>query len=103
MIETGPNTGQFYAKIELSDTVNGKQISQDDIILVKYLDQSYNAGEQKVLAKSVKPSKTFAKVEMAGVGSRVGHEFALRIHKPDGKPIHIGDKYEIRHIDRSTP
>ena len=164
MIETGPNTGQFYVKLELPDTVNGKQISQDDIILVKYLDQSDNAGEQRVLVKSVKLSKTFAKVETAGGGSRIGHEFTLRIYEPDanrdskevdrislnlfefrgeggirttlanpkfdansaflletgpnsntfevkikiprevdGKTIHIGDKYEIRYIDRSTP
>ncbi|WP_299292978.1 hypothetical protein [Nitrosopumilus sp.] len=164
MIETGPNTGQFYVKLELPDTVNGKQISQDDIILVKYLDQSDSAGEQRVLVKSVKLSKTFAKVETAGGGSRIGHEFTLRIYEPDanrdskevdrislnlfefrgeggirttlanpkfdansaflletgpnsntfevkikiprevdGKPIHIGDKYEIRYIDRSTP
>ena len=78
--------------LELSDTVNGKQ-SQDDIILVKYLDQSDNAGEQS--SSTVKPSKTFAKVETAGGGSRIGHEFTLRIYEPDGKPIHIRDKSGI--------
>ena len=164
MIETGPDTGQFYVKLELPDTINGRQISQDDIILVRYLDQSDNAGEQRVLVKSVKLSKTFAKVETVGGGSRIGHEFTLRIYEPDanrdskevdrislkllefrgeggirttlanpkfdansaflletepnsntfevkikiprevdGKIIHIGDRYEIRYIDRSTP
>ena len=164
MIETGPNTGQFYVKLELPDTINGKQISQDDIILVKYLDQSDNAGEKRLVVKSVKLSKTFAKVQTEGGGSRIGHEFTLRIYEPDanrdskevdrislnlfefrgeggirttlanpkfdansaflletgpnsdtfevkikiprqidGKTIHIGDKYEIRYIDRTTP
>ncbi len=164
MIETGPNTGQFYVKLELPDTVNGRQISQDDIVLVRYLDQSDDAGEQRVLVKSVKLSKTFAKIQTAGGGgSRIGHEFTVRIYESDanmdskevdrislsllefrgeggirttlanpkfdansaflletepnsstfevkvkiprevdGKTIHIGDKYEIRYIDRST-
>ena len=157
MIETGPNTGKFYVKLELPDSINGIQISQDDIILVKYLDQSDYAGEERVLVKSVKLSKTFAKVQTVGEGSRIGHEFTVRIYEPDanrdskevdrislnlfefrgeggirttlanpkfdansaflletgpnsntfevkikiprevdGKPIHIGDKYEIR-------
>jgi len=37
MIETGYDTGQFYLKLELPETINGKQLSQDDIILIKYL------------------------------------------------------------------
>ncbi|MCE2615068.1 MAG: hypothetical protein LVO36_04105, partial [Nitrosopumilus sp. (ex Thoosa mismalolli)] len=83
MIETGPNTGKFYVKLELPDSINGIQISQDDIILVKYLDQSDYAGEERVLVKSVKLSKTFAKVQTAGGGSRIGHEFTVRIYEPD--------------------
>jgi len=114
--------------------------------------------------KSFPLTSTFAKVEASGGGSRIGHEFTLRVFEPDanrdskeedriplsllefrgeggirtpltnpgfdanssslietgpntntfevkikipreidGKVIHIGDKYEIRHIDRSTP
>ena len=164
MIETGPNTGQFYIKLELPETINGKQLSQDDIVLIRYLDASDYSGEKRVLVKSVPLTKTFAKVETSGGGSRIGHEFTLRIYEPDanrdsknedkiplslfefrgdggirttlsnpsfnansgflietgpnsdifevkikiprqldGKTIHIGDKYEIRYIDKSTP
>ena len=164
MIETGPNTGQFYVKLELPETINGKQLSQDDIVLIKYLDESDSAGEQRVLVKSVPLTKTFASVQTSGGGSRIGHEFFVRIYEPDanrdskdedkiplsqlefrgeggirttlanpkfdanssflietgpntnifevqikipreidGKTIHIGDWYEIRYIDRSTP
>lgn len=164
MIETGPDTGQFYIKLELPETVNGRPLSQDDIVLIKYLDESDYSGEQRVLVKSVPLTKTFAKVESSGGGSRIGHEFTLRIYEPDanrdskdedkiplssfefrgdggirttlanprfdanssslietgpntstfevkikipreldGKVIHIGDSYEIRYIDRSTP
>nr|WP_179372984.1 hypothetical protein [Nitrosopumilus ureiphilus] len=164
MIETGPNTGEFYVRLELPETINGKPLSQEDIVLIKYLDESDFAGERRILVKSVPLTSTFAKVETFGGGSRIGHEFTLRIYEPDanrdskdedkiplssfeyrgdggirttlanpkfdanssslietgpntstfevkikipreldGKVIHIGDKYEIRYIDRSTP
>lgn len=164
IIETGPDTGKFYVKLELPDTVNGNPLNQDDVVLIRYLDESDNAGEKRVLIKSLVLTKTFAKVETSGGGSRIGHEFTLRIYEPDankdskdedkiplssfeyrgdggirttlanprfdanssslietgpntstfevkikiprqldGKVVNIGDKYEIRYIDRSTP
>ena len=164
MIETGYDTGQFYLKLELPETVNGKQISQDDIVLIKYLDESNLSGVQSVQVKSIPLTKTFAEIETSGGGSRIGHEFILRLYEPDanrdsrdedkisinklefrseggikttlanpkfdansnylietghntsvfevqikiprqidGKIIHIGDWYEIKYIDRSTP
>ncbi len=164
MIETGPNTGQFYIKLELPETVNGKPLSQDNIVLIKYLDESDYSGEERVLVKSVPLTKSFAKVQTSGGGSRIGHDFTVRIYDPDanrdskdedkiplseleyrgdggirttlanssfdansaylvetgpnsnifevqikiprqldGKTIHIGDEYEIRYIDKSTP
>ena len=164
MIETGPDTGQFYIKLELPDTINGKPLSQDDIVLIKYLDDSDYSGEKRVLVKSIPLTKTFANIESVGGGSRIGHEFTVRIYEPDanrdsknedkislsklefrgeggirttlanpkfdanrgylvetgpntdtfevvikipreidGKTIHIGDTYEIRYIDTSTP
>ncbi|MFQ5496665.1 MAG: hypothetical protein ACE5DU_02125 [Nitrosopumilus sp.] len=164
MIETGPNTGEFYIRLELPDTINGRPLNQDDLVLIKYLDESDNAGEKRFLVKSVPLTKTFAKIESSGGGSRIGHEFTFRIYEPDanrdskdedkiplssfeyrgdggirttlanpkfdanssslietgpntstfevkikipreinGKIIHIGDKYEIRYIDKSTP
>ena len=164
MIETGPDTGKFYVKLELPETINGKPLSQDDIVLIKYLDESDFSGEKRVLVKSVTLTKTFAKLQTFGGGSRIGHEFTVRLYEPDanrdskdedkislsemeyrgeggirttlanpkfdanrgylvetgpntsmfevqikiprqidGKTIHIGDWYEIRYIDKSTP
>jgi hypothetical protein len=164
MIETGPNTGQFYLKLKLPETINGKQLSQDDIVLIKYLDKSNLSGEQRVQAKSIPLTKTFAEIETSGGGSRIGHEFILRLYEPDAnrdsrdedkisinklefrseggikttlanpkfdansnylietgpntnifevqikiprqidnKIIHIGDWYEIKYIDKTTP
>lgn len=164
MIETGPDTGEFYVKLELPNIINGRPLSQDDIVLIKYLDESDQAGEQRTLVKSVSLKKTFAKVQTAGGGTRIGHEFTVRLYEPDanrdskevdriplnkieyrgpggirttldnsafdanrgylaetgkntdmfevqikipryidGKIVHIGDWYELRYIDRSTP
>ncbi len=164
IIETGRDTGQFYVKLELPDAIKGVPLNQDDVVLIRYLDESDAAGEQRVLVKSVTLTKTFAKVETYGGGSRIGHEFTFRIYEPDanrdsknedkiplssfeyrgdggirttlanprfdanssslietgpntstfevkikipreldGKVVHIGDKYEIRYIDRTTP
>ena len=164
MIETGYNTGQFYLKLELPETINGKQLSQDDIVLIKYLDESDLTGEQRVQVKSIPLTKTFAEIETSGGSSRIGHEFILRLYEPDanrdsrdedkisinklefrseggikttlanpkfdansnylietgpntnifevkikiprqidGKTIHIGNWYEIKYIDRTTP
>ena len=164
MIETGPNTGQFYIKLELPETIEGRALNQEDIVLIKYLDESDYSGEQRVITKSVPLTSTFAKVQSIGGGSRIGHEFTIRVYEPDankdsknedkislsmleyrgdggirttlanpkfdanssylietgpnsnvfevkikiprqldGKTIHIGDEYEIRYIDKSTP
>ena len=164
MIETGYDTGQFYLKLELPETINGKQLSQDDIVLIKYLDKSNLSGEQGGQVKSIPLTKTFAEIETSGGGSRIGHEFILRLYEPDAnrdsrdedkisinelefkseggikttlanpkfdansnylietgpntnifevqikipreidnKIIHIGDWYEIKYIDRTTP
>ena len=164
MIETGYDTGQFYLKLELPETINGRQLSQDDIILIKYLDESDSVGEQRVSSKSVPLTKTFAKIETQNGGSRIGHEFFVRVFEPDAnrdskdedriplnqlefrseggvrttlanpefdansnflietgpntnifevqikipryiddKIVHIGEWYEIKYIDKSTP
>lgn len=164
MIETGPDTGEFYVKLQLPDTINGRPLSQDDVVLIKYLDASDYSGDKQTITQSVSLSKSYANVESVGGGSRIGHEFTLRIYEQDanrdsknedkislsqfefrgeggirtslsnpdfdansnylvetgkntgifevtikiprtinGKTIHIGDEYEIRYIDSSTP
>jgi len=164
MIETGYDTGKFYLKLKLPETINGKQLSQDDIVVIKYLDKSNQSGEQSIQLKSIPLTKTFAELETFGEGSRIGHEFILRLYEPDanrdsrdedkisisqlefkseggikttlanpkfdansnylietgpntnifevqikiprqidGKTIHIGDGYEIKYIDKTTP
>ena len=100
MIETGPNTGQFYLKLELPETINGKQLSQDDIVLIKYLDKSNLSGEQRVQVKSIPLTKTFAEIETSGGGSRIGHEFILRLYEPDAnRDSRDEDKISINKLE----
>ncbi len=164
MIETGPDTGKFFVKLKLPDAINGIPLQQDDIVLIKYLDASNYSGAKQIVPMSVPLTKSFAKVQTVGGGSRIGHEFTVRIYEPDanrdsknedkislsqleykgkggirttlanpvfnansshlietgpntdtfevvieipreidGKTVDIGDWYEIRYIDRSTP
>ena len=162
--ETGPNTGQFFVRLQLPDTINGRPLNQNDVVLIKYLDASDSTGNNQTITKSVPLAKSYAAVETSGDSSRIGREFILRIYEPDanldsrdndrialskleyrgeggirttlsnsafdansshlietgpntnifevkikipryidGKLVDIGDWYEIRYIDRSTP
>jgi len=164
MIETGPDTGKFFVKLQLPSSIDGKPISQDDIVEVRYFDESDASGEPQVLVKSTPLKNTFAQIQTSGDGTRIGHEFTVRLYEPDanrdskdvdripvsrleyrgeggirttlaspvfdanssflietgentdvfevkikiprqldGKVVHIGDWYEIRYIDTSTP
>lgn len=164
MTETGPNTGRFFATLDLPDTINGRPLTQNDILKIRYLDQADAAGEKRISAKSIPLVNTYAKVQTSGGDQRIGHEFTVRIYEPDfnldskdvdriplsrleyrgeggiratlanpafdanssvlletgdntgifeviikiprtidGKTVNIGDWYEIRYIDTSTP
>lgn len=164
MIETGPDTGQFYVRLQLPDTINDIPLDQNDVVVIKYLDASDYSGDEQIITKSVPLTNSYAKVETSGGGSRIGHEFTFRIYEPDanldsddedrislsqfeyrgeggirttlanpsfnansanmietgpntstfevkieiprkldGKVVDIGDWYEIRYIDSSTP
>ncbi|MEM3144255.1 MAG: hypothetical protein QXW91_06505, partial [Candidatus Nitrosotenuis sp.] len=84
MIETGPNTGTFYLRLELPSTINGSPITQNDIVEIRYLDESDSSGQQRQSVKSIPLSQTYAQVQTSGGGqSRIGHEFIVRIYEPD--------------------
>lgn len=165
MTETGLDTGKFFVRLELPDSIDGRPLNLDDIVEIKYLDKTDVAGEKRITSQSVSLTETFAKVQTSGTGqTRIGHEFVVRIYEPDmnldskdtntiplsrleyrgeggirttlanhvfdanssflletgpntgifevvikiprtidGKTVHIGNWYEIRYIDSSTP
>lgn len=163
MTETGVNTGRFYVKLVLPETVNGRPLTQDDVVVVRYFDQSDATGESRTVSSSLALSRTYAQMEKSG-GQRIGRDFTVSVYEPDanldskevdkiplssiefraeggirttlansafdansshlletgentgvfsvvikiprtigGKTMHIGDWYELRYIDASTP
>jgi len=68
--------------------------------LIKYLDESDYSGEERVLVKSVPLTKTFAKVQTIGGGSRIGHDFTVRIYEPDAnRDSKNEDKIPLRELE----
>lgn len=163
MTETTPSSGTFFFKVSLPATINGQPIDQDDIVLIKYFDQTDASGQKRTVSSSFALTKTFANLDVPSNCSRIGHELTIRIYEPDanrdsknedkiplsyiefrsesirttlansafdarpsylletgpnsdtfeakikiprtvgGQTIHIGDWYELRYIDASTP
>ena len=83
MTETGPNTGQFYVRLELPATIDGRPLSQSDVVHITYLDQTDHSGEARTVTGSFALASTYAQIQSDGDGSRIGHEFTLRIYEPD--------------------
>ena len=84
MTETGFDTGQFYVKLHLPDSINEKSLSQDDIIEIKYLDESDVGGDPLAVSTSIPLSHAYAQIQTSGGGkTRIGHEFTVRIYEPD--------------------
>jgi hypothetical protein len=164
MVETGLDSGRFFLSVILPETIDGRPLQQDDILEIKYFDQTDVAGETRTSVTSVPLTRAYAKVQTSGGGNRIGHDFVVRIYEPDlnldskdedtiplskvefrseggirttlanpafsansrylletgentgifevtikiprtidGKTVNIGDDYEIRYIDSSTP
>ncbi len=83
MIETGFDTGKFFLRLQLPDDIDGRALQHDDVVLIKYLDKNDHAGDKSILTKSVVLSSVYAKIETSGGGTRIGHEFTIRIYEPD--------------------
>lgn len=93
MIETGPDTGEFNLKLQLPNTINGRPVSQDDLVVMKYFDQSDYSGNKQTLEKTVSLAKSYAQVQTTGDRKQIGHEFTLRIFEPDAN-------LDSRNVDR---
>jgi len=84
IIETGPNTGQFYVRLELPDMIDGRPLNQNDVVRVTYLDKTDSSGEPRAVSDSFALSSTYAQVQSTvSDGTRIGHEFTLRVYEPD--------------------
>lgn len=82
MSETGVDTGRFYVKLVLPETINGRPLTQDYVVVVRYFDQSDAAGESRTVSSSLALSRTYAQMEKSG-GQRIGRDFTVSIYEPD--------------------
>ena len=84
MVETSPDSGKFFVRLQLPNSINGEPLTQDDVVEVRYTDISDSTGNQRISVKSIPLSQTFAQVQTSGGGAtRIGHEFTVRIYEPD--------------------
>lgn len=81
--ETDVDSGKFFVKIVLPDSVNGKPLSQDDILTMKYYDQSDYSGNSAVHISSIKIQNHPSTLSTVGPSTRIGHRFTLQIYEPD--------------------
>ena len=78
MTETEPNSGGFLKLNCLNN--QWRALSQDDIIEVRYFDQSDKEFKNCMALHHL---QIIAKVETQGNNQRIGHEFILRLYEPD--------------------
>lgn len=81
--ETEVDSGKFLVKITLPDSVNGVKLSQNDILTVKYNDQSDYSGNSKVSVTSIKIQNSPSSMSSTGPSTRIGHRFTLQLYEPD--------------------
>ena len=86
--------------IDFTSTIFVANIGHSNKRLIKYLDKSNLSGEQGVQVKSIPLTKTFAEIETSGGGSRIGHEFILRLYEPDAnRDSRDEDKISINKLE----
>ena len=60
MSETSPSSGRFALEVSLPASVNGKILSQDDIIQVQYFDETDSTGSARTVSSSAKLTSSYA-------------------------------------------
>jgi len=80
--ETSQNSGIFLIKLRLPNTVNGIPVDDDDILLIKYNDQSDSSGKPRTITESVQITKSISKLD-SPPRQRIGHKFTVMLYEPD--------------------
>ncbi len=83
LTETGANTGIFHGRLTLPDTVNGMSLKTNDVVVIRYFDESDYSGNSRIQTQWLVLRDTFAQMETRGDDSRLGHKFTLRLYDPD--------------------
>ena len=83
IVETANNSGVFVGKVAIPETINGRQVQQGDVLIIKYHDQSDSSGNQKTVSKSASVKKTDTSFTTSSKNVRIGQKFQVRIYDPD--------------------
>lgn len=83
IIETDNDSGVFVGKITIPNSVNGRQVQQGDVLIIKYNDESDSSGNPQTTSRSIAVSKSSANFDTSGKNVRIGQTFQVRIYDPD--------------------
>lgn len=81
--ETGVDTGIFVGKVSIPTTINGRDVTQGDVLIITYNDESDNSGNSKTISKSVTTKKAATGLQVSSKNVRIGQTFQVRITDPD--------------------
>lgn len=83
IVETGVDSGVFVGKVSIPTTINGRDVTQGDVLVITYNDESDSSGNSKTTSKSVKAKKSTTALETSQKNIRIGQKFQVRIYDPD--------------------
>lgn len=83
IIETDANSGVFVGKVSIPTTINGRDVTQGDVLVITYNDESDHSGNSNTVSKSIKAKKSTTALETSQKNIRIGQTFQVRIYDPD--------------------
>jgi len=81
--ETNVDSGVFVGKISIPTTINGRTVTQGDVLVITYNDESDASGNSQTVSKSVAAKKSTTALETSAKNIRIGQTFQVRIYDPD--------------------
>jgi len=81
--ETGVDSGVFVGKVSIPTTINGRDVTQGDVLVITYNDESNASGNSNTVSKSIKAAKSTTTLETSQKNIRIGQTFQVRIYDPD--------------------
>ena len=81
--ETDVDSGVFIDKISIPTTINGRSVTQGDVLVITYNDESDASGNSHSVSKSVAAKRSTTALETSAKNIRIGQTFQVRIYDPD--------------------
>jgi hypothetical protein len=83
IVETDVDSGVFVGKVSIPTTINGRDVTQGDVLVITYNDESDASGNSKSVSKSVAAKKSTTGLDVSQKNIRIGQTFQVRIYDPD--------------------